>query len=397
MSSKMKFLIMLTCLALVFFVTPANSFAGTQLKTSSALQTILDQAEATYMKPLGFTTQTAINKDPDIFAGLVGMTLQRQFNYLRSNGDYIRQYKVLENEALIFLNQLAKAHNYRHPTDGSNLPEARMGVEFYRGLNGDSNGYFIEKFGIDPANVKLPFMLSQVPPPKNTGGDGVTPHGRLHVKEKNEIKIFGEVMSAASSKPAKDTPVASDHPFPTGQCPKQSSEEFFIIDSVTNQIVKSPTASCTWCSYKNGLLYSETPQVNGKKHGMKKSFRIDKGPYYMTQSTPYTNDKEEGIQETYRYDHESGRVYLSSRTPYKSGLRHGTQENHAMDKGIYYQDYSRTWVNGKLHGVCDTGATATSGSVTKRFLKWRKVYVHGKKVESFIYDINGNIEFHETY
>jgi len=85
MSTKIKLSQLLPCLLLALFIVPSHSFAGPHLQVSPALQTILNQAEATYMKPLGLTMQNAINQDPDMFAGLVGMTLQRQYNYLGNN------------------------------------------------------------------------------------------------------------------------------------------------------------------------------------------------------------------------------------------------------------------------------------------------------------------------
>ena len=72
-----------------------------------------------------------------------------------------------------------------------------MGVEFYSGLKGDSNGYFMQKFGIDPANARLPFMLAQVPAPEKTAGDGGS-LGKIQAKEEG-ITIFGKAIGAAGT------------------------------------------------------------------------------------------------------------------------------------------------------------------------------------------------------
>jgi len=212
MSNKMKLSIIFTCLVLIFLVTPVNSFATTNIPISPALVTIFNQAETTYMGTLGITKQAAVDKYPDIFAVLVGMTLQRQFKYLRSNPAYVSRFKVLRDESLSFLEQLAMVHNYRNP-NGSDLSKETIRTKFYDGLNGNSNIYFINKYGLDPANVGLPFMLSQVPAPKNTDGDH-TEHGKLHVKKKNEINLFGQ----------KAPPAESDSPY-VGWPPKKQTSQ----------------------------------------------------------------------------------------------------------------------------------------------------------------------------
>ena len=229
MRAKLKISQVFIYLLLAFFIFPSSGFAGPHLQVSTALQTILNQTETTYMQPLGLTMQNAINQDPDMFAGLVGMTLQRQYNYLGNHRDYLPQYQVLEEEALTFLHQLAKAHNYRHPADGSNLPEARMGVEFYSGLKGDSNGYFMQKFGIDPANAGLPFMLAQVSVPEKNGEDGGW-LGKIQVKE-GGITIFGETIGAAGQ-PSYPLPILSEDIIPEDiiigtWAPKEDWEKYF--------------------------------------------------------------------------------------------------------------------------------------------------------------------------
>lgn len=199
MIANIKFSIITTCLVLAFLVMPLNGFAAINIYRSPALQTIFNQAEATYTKRFvkGMTNQIALNTAPELFAMSVGMTLQRQFKHLRNNRNYVSHYEALEKEALNFVYQLAKAHNYRHPTDGSSLPEGRVGVAFYQGLNGKMNAMMIQKTGIDPAKARLPFMLAQVSVPQTTGGNNDWAGGP-QVKN-NEISFFGKVAPAAKS------------------------------------------------------------------------------------------------------------------------------------------------------------------------------------------------------
>lgn len=232
MIANIKFSIISTCLALVFLVTYINNLEAANLQASPALQTIFNQAEATYIKPYfsDITINSALNKSPETFAVNIGLTMQRQFKYLRSNPAYVSRFEALREEALAFMGQLAMVHNYRHPTDNSDLPAMRLRSAFYAGLNGELNAMLINKYGLDPANVRLPFMLSQVPPPKNTGG-GVIEHGGLHVKKKNEINLFGQIAP----------PAESDSPF-VGKPPHGTQPQ---VQTQKNNV---PTATLTGCS-----------------------------------------------------------------------------------------------------------------------------------------------------
>jgi len=378
MSNKMKLSIIFTCLVLIFLVTPVNSFVNTTIQNSPALVTIFNQAEATYMVPLGINKQTALDKYPDIFAGLVGMTLQRQFKYLRSNGDYISRYNVLENEALAFMHQLAKAHSYRHPTDGSNLPEARMGVKFYDGLNGNSNIYFIEKFGIDPAKINLPFMLSQVPLPKNTGGDN-TEHGKLHVKKKNEINLLGQKAPPTESdspyvgKPSRPEPQVSSGP--CHECPKTQpgNEDNFRLYCDDGGYV-----GCRY--FENRKLSAQYPKFwgnNQKTHGIHLDYEIKGTTYYLRKKTDHKNGKRHGPSYTWSINDTTGRPYLTHERNYFNGKMHGTSKNWKIEQksGRVYLHTKYQYVNGKLHGFkiqyYPNGA------------EWRRTkYIDGKFIET---------------
>ena len=145
-----------------------NPSAKITIQTSVALRAVFDQAEKTYMVHIyDLNMQVALKESPDTLATQVGLVLQRQKLYLNQNPGYGSRYEALHNEALDFLGQLARAHNYRHPTYGSELTVATIEKSFYAALNGDMNEFYIGLFQVDPANVNLPFILNQVLADKN--------------------------------------------------------------------------------------------------------------------------------------------------------------------------------------------------------------------------------------
>ena len=137
--------------------------ANKTIQTSAALRTVFDQAEKTYMVHIyDLNMQVALNESPDMLATHVGLVLQRQKSYLNQYPGYSSQFRVLRDETLGFLRQLARAHHYQHPTYGSELSIATIEGKFYEALNGNMNEFYIGMFQVDPANVNLPFILNQI-------------------------------------------------------------------------------------------------------------------------------------------------------------------------------------------------------------------------------------------
>jgi hypothetical protein len=63
-----------------------------------------------------------------------------------------------------------------------------MEFELYSAINGEANGFFVERFGLNPANAKLPMMLAQVPEPR-----APKPTGKLHQKnDPNAIVLLDQ-------------------------------------------------------------------------------------------------------------------------------------------------------------------------------------------------------------
>lgn len=216
---------------LFMFILPISGFADTTLHSSTALDTIFQQSERTYLRALGSNTQEAISNAPEVFASLVGLTMQQQFEQLRDyrNRAYSSHYEALKDEALDYMAQLAQAHSYRNPADGSNMPADRLMMAFLNGLKLDTSKLM---FGtLNPNDVKFPFILSQVELPANSGGDE---RGRLYVKPNNEINFLGIVAP----------PAEGDSPY-VGKLPEKTSQPEPNVYTQKNNV---PTATLTGCS-----------------------------------------------------------------------------------------------------------------------------------------------------
>lgn len=343
MSIKIKFPIIFICFFLTLLITQTNSFAAIFILRSSALQTVFDQAEATYLSRIaqGLTTQFAIENAPAVFAQSVGLAMQRQLKYMPGYGDYMPQLKVLINEAESFMKQLARAHNYRHPRNGSNLPEARLGYEFSAGLGGVYNEAWIG-LGIDPAKVGLPFMLSLVAPPQNTSGNGGPPLAKIQVK-KNEISLFGNVAPSAESADESQAPPKPEKQADNYSGPRQlgggcqcSQQAPITVSSTSNVTIwldcNGDPYDNTYviCGYKGTergyYLGDQSSYVNDKRHGVSRTWSLNKatGRPYLRVERNYFNGKMHGPSKYWEIDEKSGRVYLAKEEPYVNGIRHGT-------------------------------------------------------------------------
>lgn len=328
---------------LILLMLPLTSDAKTGLTTSPALQTIINQTEATYMRPLKMTMHEGLNKYPVIFAKLLGFTMQRQKKHLRNNPSYDRQYKALKQEAITLLNQIAKSHNYRDPADGTALPESILRYMFNSGIRGESNADIIRKLKFDPATVSLPFMLAQVRLPSQSAGTGKL--AKIQVKKpKNEINLLGQVAP----------PVVSDSPYvgkpqrpepqpslgPCGECPKTQpgdDNDFRWYCSGGGYVT---------CAYfdNNRKLSRQYPRFWGDKNkatGTHLSYRMKGTTYYLQEKGFLKNGKREGIKVQYRIS-DSGQVYMSWRGRYDNGQIMATEEfGFNKDIGHYSKGVSR--------------------------------------------------------
>lgn len=172
------------------------SVKGTQIQISSTLQTMLEQAEVVYA-PSGYTMDAIYNDAPDLASIFLGLIMQRQEIYMNQfrNVNHLKNNTALHGEILTFIGELAKAHNYINPVDGSKLSPIDMHKDFKSALNGDYNNVYINKFGINPTTANVAYILDRTP---NTVTSNIDDYGKIQVAEKkNEINLFGHVSDHA--------------------------------------------------------------------------------------------------------------------------------------------------------------------------------------------------------
>ena len=373
LTSRTKHFWLVVNLLILILPLPLQSSADTQLNPSPALQTIFKQADATYFGPpiINATLNDALNQAPEVFAMTVGMTLQRQKLYVSSQSEYYPQYNKLLNEAESFMKQVAKAYHYKHPGDGSPLPEERMVAEFLNGLNGNMNQQFIQKFGIDPTQINLPLMLAQVlPPQKNSNYDE---SGKLQIKKEPENITLLEVETSSADDLSRIHPASPNTPSKsvTGPyiskiiCPQHDSG-VFVIDTDNNPNGWTEVQ----CTYNNdGMLSEQKPLVDRVIHGVKFQFMSgnSSAPYHLWGRTPYTNGRRNGVAEEYGYA--DGKYQVHGRKEFVDGVLIKEDDFSYYGGSVGYYKYSTTsYVNGKPKEVMiynEEGSKVMHGTYNK--------------------------------
>ncbi len=203
---------------------------GSQIQVSSTLQTVLNQAETIYIKPIfenslsiEISLSTFLNKTPNFAPLFIGLIMHRQELMLNEilTIEHIDNLSALEEEIFTFLEQLAEAHKDSNPMDNSYMPAAKLKVLYQDALKGNQNAICKSDFGIDPTTVDIEYLLDRSPNPNNVADNtnddplkDITPDNidnyiidefgalRLKVKDENEIRFLGEVAPHADNFPS---------------------------------------------------------------------------------------------------------------------------------------------------------------------------------------------------
>lgn len=170
-----------------------------QAPLSSAMKSLLGQANSMYLSRFGTNVDKLVNEAPMTFASILGVTIQRQRNYAYDNPVYEDNYLKLRGECIALLELVAKQKNFQNPKDGSRMTADDLNGEFSEGISGIPNNFFYEKFGFDPAVANLPMILDQVGPVHQ--GGSWEPHGKVPVRqeEPDGINLFGLKAGASET------------------------------------------------------------------------------------------------------------------------------------------------------------------------------------------------------
>ena len=313
-------------LVLTFVVVAlANSLvtAGTDIQTSEAVKTILRQTEQAFVKPGASINQVAHN-DPIMFATFVGLTMQRQNIYLnkRRDADDLKRMTALGSEIMAMLANVAKILEYKNPADGSPMSAEELRSTFLHAFSGDYNQMFLAQ-GFDPTTMNVPYMISQVPLPPQSPGEGVADggHGHLQVKKPNGISLLGESPPAAESNttaPYVGTPHPPE-PAPISEtclCSKMNPGRKGEYTRNFPLSLTCRSGGYTTCGYfDDGRLATQYQHLTGERDkwvGVQLDYEISRGKYYLREKYfGDINGERHGVQEGNSIT-DSGQVYLSS-------------------------------------------------------------------------------------
>ena len=346
----------LMCLTLALLLPICAQAEGQNVPMSGAMESLLRQADATYLSRFGTSVNKLVNEDPMTLATILGITLQRQTNYAVANPQYGDHYWKLRSECEQLLAYIAKQMNYKNPADGSPMTAEALQGEFYEGISGASNQYFIENFGFDPATVNLPMILEQVK--GATQSEPVDASPRLRTRdEDNTITLGGETAPPAVYSEPQSIKRGSVVYVSKLICPQRGTDSI-KIDSNNN-----PNDDVyVYCSYyADGVLNNQKPLVGKKRHGVVYDFfYIKDGTHYLRSKRPYTMSKKDGTCEIYQV--KNGRTYLSEVKEFSDGKLNGLKEWYDLDEsGRRYLRKVATYRNGKKHGKEEFFKISSSG------------------------------------
>lgn len=390
---------------------------GSQIQISSTLQTIFDQAESVYI-PSGFTIDGVYKDAPDMIPLFAGLIMQRQKIYMDQtrNLKHVDNYFNLIDQIDGFLSQLAKAHNYMNPVDGSKMPPLQLQTSFMESIQGKYNTVYINKFGINPTTVNIAYLLDSSPNnnianndynnPTNTDSrfTAIQPENNSNVRNEEplyielaeeevptEINLFGEVSGYAMSGPeVKKWQDASGSKVEGLVCPeKNQSPNTYFFDIDTNNIPNDGTdVRCVYFG-KDGPLNEQRPNVNNKQHGVFITYAMNGDIRYLSNKKNYVNGQKHGIEESYTIN-DNGRHYLSFLDTYANGIKEGVSKRWVIAKNGKISLESVTYYsNNKRNGI----AQHYNIYFAEPFLSSKTPYVNGEKNGKEIkYFENGKIQ-----
>lgn len=187
----------------------AVSTAQTAFAPSAALNALIDQVDRTYLAPRQDNFRAVINRDSPVMAALLlGFAMHGQVQYLGRMPDSVDRMVALQNEVRKLLNVVCQARNNRD-TDGGPVTGDQVFFEvFYPTVRGESNEIARNMYGVDPGQVRQPFLLDRVampnqprnPPPNYVTQQAPTsapapntgPSGKLINRQNNAVCLLGE-------------------------------------------------------------------------------------------------------------------------------------------------------------------------------------------------------------
>ena len=143
-------------------------------------------------------------------------------------------------------------------------------------------------------------------------------------KNKDLIAKCMNNESSEISDPVADQIIYWDDPNPEPipkdiKCPlKNTNGTYLVLDSNNNPNDNTQMR----CSYSSrGLLNSQNPEVNGKRHGEYIEYKFYRNIHYIKVYGHYINGEKEGSWLSFHYPDKSGKVVLASQIEYRNGVK----------------------------------------------------------------------------
>jgi len=345
---------------------------------SPALETLLQQIDKNYV-PLqwndGMNTMEKLSKTiPQVYFTFLGAAMNKQEYYINNNSIASQNFKNLNREILFQIPDLVDYRNSLNPNDYERINDNTLGDLYNDALvgiiNENFNQAYKENTGKDLSQISMPSVLDQ----HAVGG---TSFRKVAKKDKNEIKLLGEVAPKAEYSGNDQTQISPIEPIHTDnysgpkqyegfgcQCPQKAPSDDGNEDLSTatanryldcNQDPYDDTyVKCVYRGKGKGKGYYlslQEPISNGKKHGKTYSWHEDttNGHVYLKWDQNFFNGKENGIRKIWKLTVSDRRVYLETEEKYVNGKKHGIM--------VYY------WENGTI--------------------KTRSKYIDGKFIENY--------------
>lgn len=275
----------LLLLSAFIFLLPPPATGKTQAPLSGAMKSLLHQANTQYLTLFETTVDELANENPRMLASILGVTLQRQTNYAVDNPRYGNQYWQLRAECQQLLAFIAEQKEYKDPKNGGNMTVEDLEEEFFEGISGAPNDFFIKRFNIDPARVSLPMVLPQVV--LSQQGAAMAPPGTITLGGETAPGAETSVEGGRVGLPPKveQPPRDAVGDFPGKQaykvegriCPVQHPGGWNPEQTIdTNNNPNDGTKVSCFYTIRQGdqrLLSSQASYVNGKKQGVSLTYK----------------------------------------------------------------------------------------------------------------------------
>lgn len=274
---------------LIVFLCYGSIMTGqTPISHSNALSALIQQADQTYARSSNNTMQHFFNNIPVNAAICMGLAMHGQKLLASQDDRYQIHYEMLRHEAHMFLGELARAHDFTNPFDGTPLTPQLLCEIFDTNASGDKNQWAVQNRLPNPGTVRQPMILSMV---------NIEPAGALPLKKNDSIRLLDQTADRVANTtnfqqpppPVKNEPVKQ--PIAPGVILGRWQESYIAAYGVISE--HETVRKQRFIDFKRGSgsdLYTGITMPGGEnKFHVKSEKQID--PYTIEYSAVWDNPK----------------------------------------------------------------------------------------------------------